>query len=111
MYYMFYSCTSISKLPKGFNLSTITSSIGTYFMAYFMYGCTALKALPTGFNLPSVGNSSSYLYYAFYNCSSLGASSPTENLHFVNAASYCFTNTSVGTASPSANSDIPVHRE
>lgn len=108
---MFYGCTGISKLPSGFNLGTITSSIGTYFMAYFARGCTALKALPTGFNLPPVGNSSSYLYYAFYGCSALNANAPTENLTFINAASYCFTNTGVGTASPSAGSSIAVHRE
>jgi len=111
MYNMFRGSTNITNLPKGFNLSTITSSIGSYFLSYFCYGCTKLKALPTGFKLPSVGNSSSYLAYAFYNCTALGATSPTESLHFVNAASYCFTNTSVGTASPSANSNIPVHRE
>jgi len=80
-------------------------------LAYFCYGCSTLKALPTGFNLPSVGNSSYYLRNAFYNCTALGATSPTESLHFVNAATNCFTNTSVGTASPSAGSDIPVHRE
>lgn len=110
MYYMFSGCTSLKRLPSGFNLSTITSAISSYFMAYFCNNCSKLEGLPTGMKLPPVGNSSSYMYYAFYGCTLLNSNSPTENLTFINAASYCFTNTGISTASPSAGSNIAVHR-
>lgn len=113
-YFMGYShqnCTNMTKMATWFNLWGISASIGTYFLYYAWSGCSKLASLPTWFKLPPVGNSSYYCRYAWYNCTALGATAPTENLTFIYAASNCFSGTSVWTASPAANSSIPVHRE
>lgn len=112
-YYLWYAfrwCSALNKLPAGWNMWTITTTVGTYLMYYAFYQCTALTGLPTGYKLPTVWNSTYYMRYTWSGCTNLTSDSPAENLTFIYAASNCFSSSGISTASPWAWSSIAVHR-
>ncbi len=71
--FCWYSCSSLTSMPSGFNLPSGITSVGDYFLNGCWYSCSSLTSMPSGFNLPSGITSvgSSFLSFCWDGCSSL----------------------------------------
>ena len=82
LYACWYSCTSLSSMPAGFNLPTGITTVGSWFLASCWQGCTSLSSMPSGFNLPTrittVGGN--FLYSCWRGCTSLSSMPAGFNL-------------------------------
>ena len=80
-YRLFYGCSNIVNVSKGFLPSVVVSSNCYYYM---FYGCTSLVTAP---DLPATILAGSCYYYMFYNCTSLveAPDLPAETLQ-----NYCY---------------------
>ena len=75
-YFLFccwYSCSSLTSMPSGFNLPSGITSVGEHLLSYCWYGCSSLTSMPSGCNLPSgiTSGGRGFLYSCWRNCSSL----------------------------------------
>ncbi len=95
LYACWYSCSSLTSMPVGFNLPSGITSVGNNFLNYCWRNCTSLTSMPVGFNLPSgitsVGNN--FLNYCWYDCTNLKADGYTEDITFEFSATNVFRGT------------------
>ncbi len=68
-----YSCSSLTSMPSGFNLPSGITSVGNDFLNTCWFNCLSLTSMPSGFNLPSsiISVGSSFLSNCWFYCSSL----------------------------------------